>query len=493
MTNWMKELAYHYEQMRDTYPQDELLIVFDIDNTIIDMREMIAHVLKGYDRRHRTGYFADLAPDALSINENQVDAFLGTLALDDETRAGILDWYLEQRWNSEAILTSHRPFAGVMEVIRWFQMQPRTHVGLNTGRVEAYREDTLRSLNALGAEFKVTFSDDLLWMYAGDGAGEVTDSKVSGMRRFQERGYRIFAYVDNEPDNLEAVLSIDETGEILPVHADTIFDSKRSRLPLSTVSGREYDLTELIAEKDLPAHITFVWHGVNDRVNLRQFIASDVQWGECDVRHDEGGKRVILRHDNIKRRPRAADEELLAFEDIVDQVLQAGKSLKIDIKEAGPLVGDVIRILKAQGVAGRDLWFNGVVDELGVEVFEQLSLHFPQAIVQCPVGFMAPLVLISPSLARQKLESYRSWGINRLSIAWGTNNLGTIMDRLDAWGFDVNIYNAPDLEAFLKAVLLQPASITSDFNFPKWHYFGVGAGENSRHHRYVLGDGVKQR
>ena len=42
--------------------------------------------------------------------------------------------------------------------------------------------------------------------------------------------------------------------------------------------------------------------------------------------------------------------------------------------------------------------------------------------------------------------------------------------QLDEWGFEVNIYNVPDLESFLKAVILQPKSITSDFNFPEWHY-----------------------
>jgi hypothetical protein len=41
------------------------------------------------------------------------------------------------------------------------------------------------------------------------------------------------------------------------------------------------------------------------------------------------------------------------------------------------------------------------------------------------------------------------------------------MDRMDAWGYEVNIYNLPDLEAFLQALVLLPRSITSDFHF-RW-------------------------
>ena len=50
------------------------------------------------------------------------------------------------------------------------------------------------------------------------------------------------------------------------------------------------------------------------------------------------------------------------------------------------------------------------------------------------------------------------------------SSLTHIVDLTDRWGFDINIYNVPDLESFLKAVLQQPRSVTSDFNFPKWHY-----------------------
>ena len=57
---------------------------------------------------------------------------------------------------------------------------------------------------------------------------------------------------------------------------------------------------------------------------------------------------------------------------------------------------------------------------------------------------------------------------------------------MDAWGFEVNIYGVFDLETFLQAVLLMPQSITSDFNFPKWHYYGRGAGQKGTHYEYSM-------
>ena len=462
------------------------MIVFDIDNTIIDMREMIAYVLKAYDTARGTRHFDGLRGRDLRINENQVDTLLADRGIEEPLRQRVLDWYLETRWRSDAILESHRPFAGVMEVIRWFQMQPRTFVGLNTGRPEAIRADTLRSLNALGEAYKVSFRDDLLHMNPGSwDATDVTASKADGIRAFEAAGYRVFAVVDNEPDNLESIAAIDKDNAILLLHADTIFDSQRSRLPVESVSGSEYDLTALVSAESLPEHVQFVWRGVNDEGNLRQFIASDVRWGECDVRQDVVTERVVLRHDSFNLRLRDREENLMLLDDVLPRLLEAGKSVKIDLKEVA-VVDPVLEILDRMAVDDRRLWLTGEPIDLGAETFKRISRRFPKAIVQCPVGFLAPLVLVSPTLAHRRLEELTSWGINRFSVAWRTPQLRPILDRLDKWGYDVNLYDVPDLEAFLAAVLLQPRSVTSDFNFPQWNLYGRGAGENSKHHVYAL-------
>ena len=81
---------------------------------------------------------------------------------------------------------------------------------------------------------------------------------------------------------------------------------------------------------------------------------------------------------------------------------------------------------------------------------------------------------------------FTAWGINRFSIDWCTQDMRTFSDQMDKWGFEVNIYNVPDLNSFLQAVLLMPCSITSDFNFPKWRYYGTGSGQDGEHYEYSV-------
>lgn len=481
--NWMRRLAGHYEKVRRLHPADKLMILFDIDGTILDMRHMVVYLLRLFDRRHGTSYFDGLSVSDVTVHENQVGALLERSGIPRPEAERIHDWYIEERWSRAAMMNSHRPFRGVMEVIRWFQMQPGTYVGLNTGRPECVRAETLASLNELGREFKVSFCNDLLYMNPLGWEEKVEDSKAAGVRHFQEAGYRVFAFVDNEPLNLKRVSEIDDWGDILLLHADTIFESERIHLPGAAIGGRTYDITELISEDMLPRHIQLVWHGVNDKANLRQFLASDIQWCECDLRLDAGGDRVILRHDSFDETPLREGEELVTVEEVLGRIVEAdGRSLKLDLKEAGVLLDRAIELPDAYGLHDSRLWFNGNVEVLGEEGFRRLSKRFPGSIVQCPVDFMYSLATGLPDMAKAVLDTFRGWGVNRLSLSWKTPHLRLLLERLQEWGWEVNVYNVPDLEAFLQAILLNPASVTSDFNFPKWHYYGRGSGENLRYH-----------
>ncbi|MCG8605636.1 hypothetical protein MJD09_11640, partial [bacterium] len=61
--NWMAELAAHYEKTKKKYPNDRLMILFDIDGTILDMRYMVYGVLQTYDCEHKTRFFQNLRID----------------------------------------------------------------------------------------------------------------------------------------------------------------------------------------------------------------------------------------------------------------------------------------------------------------------------------------------------------------------------------------------------------------------------------------------
>ena len=483
MAHWMTELARHYHKVRARYPDDRLLILFDIDGTILDMRCMILYLLRRYDQEHGTKYFQELKVDDIRVHENQVGNLLDELSLPRALAGKVADWFIEHRWSSNAIRKAHQPFAGVMEVIRWFQIQPLTSVGLNTGRPAVIREETLRSLIELGRRYRVSFSDKLLYMNPGDWEENVVASKVAGLRFFREAGYRVFAVVDNEPANLTTLAESEPEDELLLLHADTIFESSHLRLPASIVHGARYDITELISEKALPRKVQFVWHGLNDESNLRQFLASNVESAEFDVRRAPDGQ-LIVRHDSFEETPLQDDEEFLLLERVLERLDAFGKSIKIDIKEDGDLIARVAELLAEKGFTSDRLWFNSHIEVLGEAGFRELADVFPGTVIQCRIDFLLPLIEILPEEAKRILERLQGWGINRFSIPWGEPNLTHAVEQLDRWGFDVNIYNVPDLEAFLKAVLLQPRSVTSDFNFPKWHYYGLGSGQDGQRHAY---------
>jgi hypothetical protein len=77
--NWMAELASHHEKTRHSRPQDKLMILFDIDGTILNMRYMILYVLRSFDKEHDTRFFQKLQVSDISVHENQVDHLLTEL------------------------------------------------------------------------------------------------------------------------------------------------------------------------------------------------------------------------------------------------------------------------------------------------------------------------------------------------------------------------------------------------------------------------------
>jgi hypothetical protein len=483
--DWMRALAAHYEDVLRKFPDARPLLVSDIDGTILDMRNMIASVLHGYDRAHGTRYFERLTAHGIAVHENQVDQLLAERNVPAAARPAILDYYVRERWSPEAIVEMHRPFAGVLEAMRWFQLQPNTSVGLLTGRPDKLRGETLRCLNQLGAPYRLTFTDDLLFMNPGDWEEGVTNTKVAGIRHFSAAGYHPFAFIDNEPANLAAVGAAYPNGRLLLLHADTIFESKRQEVPTSSVGGKEYHLDELIpAAQALPQRVQLVWHGVNDEANLRQFLDSSVRWAEVDARMEPALIDVILRGDAFADRPPGADEQWLTLRDTLATLRRHKRAIKIDLKGGPPLHERVLDLVREAELVDTDLWFNARIDDLGKAGFALLRAAHPDAIRQCPADWLVPLLRASPDTAREVLEMLRGWGITRFSFAWTPRDLPELVGLMDRWGYEINIYKVADLEQFLQAVLLLPSSVTSDFNFPKWHHYGRGPGKGGAFHAH---------
>jgi len=474
--DWMGALATHYASVRDAYPRDELAVVFDIDGTILDLRYLTAHVLISYDRARGTHLFHGLVADDIAVTENQVGALLDCLHVPHAQRDDVESIYRSHLWDEDALIAASAPYRGVLSVIRWFQIQPGTHVALDTGRPEHMRRVTLDSLNAVGEAARVRFDPELLFMRS-DGMS-VPDAKCVALREIDLAGLRVLAVIDNEPENLRAMSAANRHRDILFLHADTLFESQR--VAGAHLEGKRYELGGLISEDRLREHVELVWHGVNEPENLQQFLGSGVAWAEVDLRCDPVG-RLVLRHDGFDRRPWSRDEPSVPAEPMLQSLEGTGKSIKVDVKGNGDTLGQTLDMLDRLRLPSNRVWFNGEIDVVGADGFVRFRERYPTATASCPVDFLAPLLAAAPGDADVVLEHLRSWGVSRLSVRW-TSGVRRTISELERRGWETNIYNVPDLQSFLEAAVLLPTSVTADFNFPEWRYFGRGSGENGLVH-----------
>jgi len=213
---------------------------------------------------------------------------------------------------------------------------------------------------------------------------------------------------------------------------------------------------------------------VDDEIILRQFLISNVHWAEMHVRVDPGDKSLIVRRKNFSEVPKAPDEVPIKLEYFLSILKDAGRAVKLDIKEDG-LLEQVTTMLSNIGFVDNKVWINRSINGLNIDACSLRAVieKFPGTIKQCPVDSLGHLVMSFPSEAKRYLLMYSRCGINRFSVNWKTNESRRLIVQLQNWGFDVNIYNVPDLESFIQAALLLPRSVTSYYNFPKWFYSGL--------------------
>ncbi len=480
----MRQLSDHYVTACRLYPNDELCVVFDIDGTILDLRHLVVHVLLSYDATNGFGLFHGLTVDDIVHHENQIDRIMQSLGVPVGARPDVKSFYQEHLWDCDGVLAASRPFEGVFGVIRWFQQQARTHIALNTGRPPSMRALTLDSLNTIGAAYRVPFEPDLL--FTAEVGVDVPQAKIDAIEQLRNRGFRVVAVIDNEPENLLAMAAADRDESLLLLHADTIFESQRAHHE-RVVTGNAYRLRELVPERSFPERVEFVWHGVNDEVNLRRFLESDVTWAELDVRRDPLG-RLVLRHDGFDETPWRRGEPTLLAGDTVAALSKAGRSVKLDLKEGAATMVDAMQLVEAAVLPDERVWWNAELPALSLDGFAALHERFPDATISAPVDFLVPLLLTSDDVSDTVLASLSAWGISRLSFRW-TPTIRRVLDTVEARGWTVNMYGITDLEAFLNASLMLPTSVTADFNFPEWRFFGRGSGADGALHHWEIQEG----
>jgi hypothetical protein len=262
--NWMLALARHYAHLRSAYPTERLLVVFEIDGPIVDQRQLVRRRLLDYDRVHGTDHFRGVEVAEVEVDAGNLERCLIRRGLPAMVRRDVVDWYRQQPSSPEHVPGTERPYPGVLEVIRWFQLQSSNFVALNTSRPEQLRADTLRSLNAPGRDLRVELDRDLLHMNESGHVGDGATSKIEGLRASTRAGYRPVAFVDHDPAVIRAMLEADEAGDILFLQTRTTSRSPQLTGP-RTAAGRHFDLKTLFGENDLPAQVQLIWHGSTTR------------------------------------------------------------------------------------------------------------------------------------------------------------------------------------------------------------------------------------
>ncbi len=484
MKNWMRALADHYEKIREKYPNDNLVILFDIDGTILDTRYTVLKLLRSYDRQHNTQYFDQLHITDINFNEEDLRQELAMLDLSGDELDDVCRWYQENRWASWAVFEGNKPFPGVLEVIRWFQLQPNTDVGLNTNRGEQLREHTLETLNKLGMEFRIDIRDELLLMNQDPATISSGEAKINGIRQVHANGQRVFAMVDNEPRNLEVISAENDLDEVLLLHANSFYTFDRSRINDKLVNGKIYDLTELIPKRAIPQHIQFVWQSVNNEASLNKFLGSNVSWADLsDLIQPVIQQRQILL-DKAGRDVRSTNLESM-FEQYINLMKHKQRGIRLCFANDFEEIEFIIDMLVHAGVDDKQLWFSASLDQLTENGFRFLSDSFPNAVIECPIDFLGQVITTTPTTAEHLLDMYSDWGINRFAMSWRTSNIKSLSAIIEGWGFELTINDIRNLETFLQAALLTPKAIVSNFNFPAWKSINEPAYERTSERKLV--------
>ena len=360
----------------------------------------------------------------------------------------------------------------IISVLRWFQIQKKITVGFVSRRSGIATSELVRDLQKYAKNHRFNIDSSLIFF--PEKAATDSEQQRSLLEVCTERGYRLFAYLGLEkPANSSESLryfnlndiALDEniTGDQGAPHASLI---------------------HLITEEELPEEIEYCWHGINDHENLEKFLQSSVTWGEVDVRAHPVSNELITRHDSFSKSPAFPAEKILSLEDVLFRMYAEQKKVKIDFKQGGEVVDHTLEMLRTLGYFNESVWFHGDLPVLRISGFQKLFAVYPEAIVQTTIDQIAPFIALAPPLGRWLIRLFSDWGANRFLLTWKSRYKIQVMEKMERWGYPVNLYQIPNLEEFLKAVLLLPASITSDFNFPEWKYYGRGSGQDLTWHEY---------
>jgi mRNA-degrading endonuclease RelE of RelBE toxin-antitoxin system len=406
----MRALAEHYRACRRRFSGERLLIVFDIDGTLLQ------------------------CPPRTASDD-------GDFGLSSATPV---------------------PFPGALETLRWFQMQPNTDVALNSGRSEALRARTLKMMSSLGKNYKIHFDDELVAMNPY-GVDQVARAKCEALQRFRDAGYRIVAMVDDQLENAEAMAECDVDGDTLYLLAHRLFAGTRrvagtNRAPIVPGDGFKFD--GLMAPEDVSKRVRLVCHHLETRSELLAFFRSSIEWGRIAVALDEEGTPNL-----VGRFP----EGPLRLETALAGINTVLKSVSIQLHGGRQLVVEVLELLAWFGLTSSQVVFE--VDQATDDAIEHLREFVPDICLQKTV---VPSLYSGGADLSTWLHGMRSQGVRRLSVNWQNGEQNRVAGELLERGWEVDISGLDEADSFLRAILLLPTSVTTPLSLFDWHQLEPG-------------------
>ncbi|GAB4352951.1 MAG: hypothetical protein Kow0073_08880 [Immundisolibacter sp.] len=230
MRDWTRALLHHHETAQRRFPNQRLLVLFDVDGTFLDMRLALTELLRAYDAAHDSAYFANLAPTDLDLFGRDVEALLDRCRVPAAEQPQVLTWYQRHRNAGELLRLAHAPYRGLLALAAWLHRQPHTAVGINSARPEFLRQDTLRGLNALATGHELIFTDALAWFTPQGWRDDITAAKCAALTQARRRGDRVIAHIDSNAGVLAGLAAADLDDDLLLLQSEDLLHAPQPAL-----------------------------------------------------------------------------------------------------------------------------------------------------------------------------------------------------------------------------------------------------------------------
>lgn len=462
-SNWIKKLSDHYKNVRTQYPERKLLILFDIDGTVLNMRYMLQSLLRAYDKEHGTDYFHYLTLKKLKQCNYQIDLLIEDLPVAFDLKADILVWCLRHFHNHRLLLKSHKPYRGIFEIIRWFQLQPNTYTGFNTSKPQSVRYEILNLLNQMAKEYRLDFKDEFLFM-GNDNDKSAGENKVDGVHYFKNAGFDVFAVVDHQISALKVMERAFTADPIIFINTKEILKKRHKYQQLLSIkNSRSRIYSDKKSQEDVLTHTEFVWKGIDNDIAFERFREASIFWVEVGVYQDSTTYDLIVRQHNRENVMPGYKRKLIFFSEVLQHIRQDFKGVKIDILGGGDIFNRIAEVIKGANLDDSQVWFHRSIEVLNKRDCQILRAQYPQARIQTNVDLLGPVINANEKKAERIIATLNTWGVDCFSVSVKNPDMSLILRFLCDLRRDVHVYDVYGLHSFLNACMSHPNSISSDF------------------------------